>query len=101
MHALDVAHISTDWMATLVMLPMVNVDTQVFIGASALASNGAVIAHAGTALVGMVAKTQGIPLLVCAETYKFCERVQVHGLARFVFECVCHGWQFGWWVGAG
>ena len=51
--------------------------TKVFIGASALASNGAVIAHAGTALVAMVAKTQGIPVLVCAETYKFCERVQV------------------------
>lgn len=52
--------------------------TKVFIGASALASNGAVIAHSGTALVGMMARTQGIPVLVCSETYKFCERVQVN-----------------------
>eukprot|EP00750_Incisomonas_marina_P005479 INCI13964.3.p1 GENE.INCI13964.3~~INCI13964.3.p1 ORF type:complete len:518 (+),score=118.34 INCI13964.3:126-1679(+) len=56
--------------------------TKVFIGASALASNGAVIAHAGTALVAMVAKTQGIPVLVCAETYKFCERVQVDAIVE-------------------
>jgi len=56
--------------APLRALPYVMHDvTKVFIGASALASNGAVIAYAGTALVGMMAKARNIPVLVCAETY--------------------------------
>ena len=30
----------------------------------------------GTSLVAMVAKTRGVPVIVCCEAYKFCERAQ-------------------------
>jgi translation initiation factor eIF-2B subunit delta len=49
----------------------------VFVGAYGMLANGTVLARAGTALVGMTAKHFHVPLLVCCETYKFHERVQL------------------------
>jgi len=54
----------------------------VFLGAHALLSNGNVMANTGSSLVAMVAKANNVPVLVCCETYKFCERVQTDS---FVF----------------
>ena len=40
-------------------------------------SNGTVMGRAGTAAVAMVAHSYSKPVLVCCESYKFHERVQV------------------------
>lgn len=50
---------------------------QVFLGASAVHTNGTVLSRAGTAAVAMMAATFGKPVLICCETYKFHERVQL------------------------
>ena len=52
----------------------------VFLGAHALLSNGNVMASTGSAMVAMVAKANNVPVLVCCETYKFCERVQTDSI---------------------
>jgi len=54
--------------------------TVVFLGAHALLSNGNVMASTGSAMVAMVAKANNVPVLVCCETYKFCERVQTDSI---------------------
>ncbi len=47
------------------------------LGASAVLSNGTVIARCGAAAVAMLAASRERPVLVAAETYKFGERVQL------------------------
>ncbi len=49
--------------------------TKLFLGASSMLVNGTLVARAGTALVSMLAHEHNVPVLVCCETYKFCERV--------------------------
>lgn len=56
--------------------------TCVFLGAQALLSNGNVMSTTGSSMIAMVAKATNVPVLVCCETYKFCERVQTDS---FVF----------------
>ena len=56
--------------------------TKVFLGAHALLANGCVMSRVGSSQVAMVAKAYNVPVLVCCETYKFCERVQTDS---FVF----------------
>lgn len=56
--------------------------TTVFLGAHSLHSNGAVYSRAGTALVAMLAKGHNVPVVVCCETYKFAEGVQLDGFTR-------------------
>jgi len=56
--------------------------TIVFLGAHALLSNGNVMGSTGSSMVAMMAKASNVPVLVCCETYKFCERVQTDS---FVF----------------
>jgi len=56
--------------------------TTVLLGAHALFSNGAVYSRAGTALVAMMAKGHGVPVMVCCETYKFSEGVMVDGFGK-------------------
>lgn len=34
------------------------------------------MSQVGTAQIALIAKTHNVPVLVCCETYKFCERVQ-------------------------
>ena len=56
--------------------------SKVFLGAHALLANGCVMSRVGSAMVSLVAKRFSVPVLVCCETYKFCERVQTDA---FVF----------------
>jgi len=54
----------------------------VFVGAHSLHSNGAVFSRAGTALVAMMAKQHSIPVVVCCETYKYSEGVQLDSFTK-------------------
>jgi len=56
--------------------------TKVFLGAHALLANGFVTSGTGSSEVALVARAYNIPVLVCCETYKFCDRVQTDS---FVF----------------
>ncbi|KAI0228007.1 Translation initiation factor eIF-2B subunit delta [Lamellibrachia satsuma] len=56
--------------------------TKVLLGAHALLANGYVMSRVGSSQVALVAKSYNVPVLVCCETYKFCERVQTDS---FVF----------------
>ena len=54
--------------------------TKVFIGAYALLANGNVVSRAGTAGVAMMAHYSNVPVLVCCETFKFCDRAQLDAI---------------------
>jgi translation initiation factor eIF-2B subunit delta len=54
--------------------------TKVILGASALLSNGSVLAPAGTAMVASLAKFYNVPVIIAAESYKFCEKVQLDSI---------------------
>ncbi|OBZ76893.1 putative translation initiation factor eIF-2B subunit delta [Grifola frondosa] len=54
----------------------------VFVGAHSLHTNGAVYSRAGTALVAMMAKRHSVPVVVCCETYKFSESVQLDSFTK-------------------
>ncbi|KAK9377929.1 initiation factor 2 subunit family-domain-containing protein [Lipomyces chichibuensis] len=51
--------------------------TSVFLGAHAILSNGQLYSRVGTALVAMSAKRKNIPVIVCCESIKFSNRVQL------------------------
>ena len=59
---------------------VINGVTKVFLGAAALLANGCVMSRVGSAQVALVAKTANKPVIVCCETYKFCERVQTDAI---------------------
>jgi len=71
---------------TYVLLPSIgSVITEVsivLVGAHSLHSNGAVYSRAGTALVAMMAKQHSVPVVVCCETYKFSETVQLDSFTK-------------------
>lgn len=50
--------------------------TKIMLGAHALLANGFVMSRTGTAQIALIAQAYNKPVLVCCETYKFCERVQ-------------------------
>jgi translation initiation factor eIF-2B subunit delta len=52
------------------------------LGTSALLANGALYSRAGTATCAMMAREKGIPVIVCCETYKFSERVQLDSFVQ-------------------
>ena len=54
--------------------------TKVFLGATSLMSDGSVLARVGTACVALAAR--GKPVLVCAETYKIANRVQLESITH-------------------
>lgn len=54
--------------------------TKVFLGAAAMLANGTVMARVGSSLIAMMAKARHTPVIVCAETYKFCEKVQLDSI---------------------
>ncbi|KAK3589225.1 hypothetical protein CHS0354_020086 [Potamilus streckersoni] len=56
--------------------------TKVFLGANGLLANGFVMSRVGSSLIALMARSSNVPVLVCCETYKFCERVQTDS---FVF----------------
>lgn len=49
--------------------------TKVFVGASALYSNGALLSRSGTALVCLLARKHAIPVIVAAQACKFSDKV--------------------------
>ncbi|CAI4062369.1 hypothetical protein SKDZ_07G3300 [Saccharomyces kudriavzevii ZP591] len=49
----------------------------VFLGAHSILSNGFLYSRAGTAMLAMTAKRRNIPVLVCCESLKFSQRVQL------------------------
>ncbi|KAG0232905.1 hypothetical protein BGW42_007814 [Actinomortierella wolfii] len=55
---------------------------KVFLGAHSLLSNGALYSRAGTAVVAMTAHERKIPVIVCCETYKFSDRVQLDSFVQ-------------------
>lgn len=67
--------------------------SKVFVGAHALLSNGFVMSRAGTALISMMAQDQGVPVIVCCETYKFSDRVQLDSFVNneigVRISCIC------------
>jgi len=54
--------------------------TKVLVGADAILSNGVVLAIAGTAAIAMMATTKNIPVLVCCESYKLYNKVQLDSI---------------------
>jgi Initiation factor 2 subunit family len=57
------------------------VNTQVFLGAAAVHSNGTVMARIGSASVAMAADARGVPVIICCETYKFVAKVRRRSVA--------------------
>lgn len=49
----------------------------VYLGAHSILSNGFLYSRVGTAMVAMTAKRRNIPVLVCCESLKFSQRVQL------------------------
>ncbi|KAI0771951.1 eukaryotic translation initiation factor 2B delta subunit [Trametes elegans] len=54
----------------------------VLLGAHSIHTNGAVYSRAGTALVAMMAKRHSVPVVVCCETYKFSETIQLDSFTK-------------------
>ena len=50
------------------------------LGTHALLSNGAMYSRAGTAIVAMMSKGAGIPVICCCETYKFSDRIMLDSI---------------------
>jgi translation initiation factor eIF-2B subunit delta len=56
--------------------------TKVFLGASALLANGSIYGRIGTACVALLAKSHHVPVLVCCETYKISNKVQLESITQ-------------------
>ena len=56
--------------------------TKVILGAHALLANGYVMSAIGSSQIALVAKSFNVPVVVCCETYKFCEKVQTDALVN-------------------
>jgi translation initiation factor eIF-2B subunit delta len=56
--------------------------TKVLLGTAAMMSDGSVMGRVGTASVAMVAAAHNIPVLVCGETYKISNRVQLESITN-------------------
>lgn len=54
--------------------------TKVILGASAMFANGSLLARTGSAMIAMIAETSRVPVLVCCETFKFSDRVQLDSI---------------------
>jgi len=54
--------------------------SKVFLGAHCLLANGSVTGEVGASQVALVAKDHNVPVLVCCESYKFCEKVQTDSI---------------------
>ncbi|OAV88698.1 hypothetical protein PTTG_07796 [Puccinia triticina 1-1 BBBD Race 1] len=60
--------------------PVLRTVNLVLLGAHAMLANGAIYGRAGTAMIAMISKTYGIPVVCCCETYKFSERVMLDSI---------------------
>lgn len=52
--------------------------TKVFLGAAAMFSIGDMHSRTGNSMIAALAQSYNIPVLVCCETYKFTDKVQLH-----------------------
>ena len=59
---------------------MIQSATKVMLGASAVKSNGAAVARAGSALVAMASANARKPVLICAQSIKFHDEVQLESI---------------------
>lgn len=50
------------------------------LGTHSLLSNGSMFSRAGTAMVAMLLKEKGVPVICCCETYKFSERIMLDSI---------------------
>ncbi|GAA5851310.1 hypothetical protein JCM3766R1_004155 [Sporobolomyces carnicolor] len=51
-----------------------------FLGTHSLLSNGSMFSRAGTAMVAMMLREKGVPVVCCCETYKFSERIMLDSI---------------------
>ncbi|SCU82136.1 LADA_0C03224g1_1 [Lachancea dasiensis] len=72
-HGLNVMYVLTTGLGTVFNM---HVD-YVFLGAHSILSNGFLYSRVGTAMLAMSAKRRNIPVLVCCESLKFSQRVQL------------------------
>jgi len=54
--------------------------TKCLLGAHGLCNNGSVVSRTGSAVVAMIAHNLHVPVLICSETHKFHERVQLDAI---------------------
>ncbi|CAJ1945128.1 unnamed protein product [Cylindrotheca closterium] len=80
--ALEEAGISCGYIQLNALTYVLKQINKVFLGASALMSNGAVFGRVGTACVAMLANDSHIPVLVCCETYKISNKVQLESITH-------------------
>lgn len=78
----NVVGVTSTYAAEIVISTCLSQVTKVLLGAHALLANGSVMSRVGCSQIALTAKAYNIPVLVCCETYKFCERVQTDS---FVF----------------
>ncbi|KAK6960001.1 translation initiation factor eIF-2B subunit delta [Biomphalaria glabrata] len=52
--------------------------TKVFLGAAAMFATGDMYSRSGNSMIAALARANNIPVLVCCETYKFSDKVQLH-----------------------
>ncbi|KAH9938475.1 eukaryotic translation initiation factor 2B delta subunit [Fomitopsis serialis] len=71
---------------TYLLLPalgsIINEVSMVLVGAHSIHANGSVFSRAGTALVAMMARQHSVPVVVCCETYKYSEEVQLDSFTK-------------------
>lgn len=82
LHTLTSSGIPTTYIPLFALPSLLSSVSKVLLGAHALHSNGALFSRAGTALVAMMARSRGVPVLVCCETYKFSEGVNLDGFTK-------------------
>jgi translation initiation factor eIF-2B subunit delta len=74
------AGIKCSHMALDALTHMIKDATKVMLGASAVKSNGAAVARAGSALVAMASANARKPVLICAQSIKFHDEVQLESI---------------------
>ncbi|TNY24526.1 hypothetical protein DMC30DRAFT_443382 [Rhodotorula diobovata] len=80
LHSLRLASIPTTYVllpSLSLVLPRVSL---CLLGTHALLSNGSMFSRAGTAMVAMMLREKGVPVVCCCETYKFSERVMLDSI---------------------
>jgi translation initiation factor eIF-2B subunit delta len=59
---------------------LIHKTTKVFIGASSVLSNGAIVGRVGTSMIACIANKSQVPVVAFSETYKFSDRVSLDPL---------------------
>lgn len=77
---LGLAGVDTSYALITSLAYLIRKATKVFLGAHSMLSNGYLTGRVGTALVAMMAKGLDIPVIVCAESIKFTDKVQIDSI---------------------